>query len=160
MSAIGINKSHEQLSSPWRKPELLARSMLAVLVTPLTLAVFYALFELPIGRVSPFQVLLQVGKVTFLPVIAGLIIQRFVPRMAASIARPVQVIANGLFLLLLVLIAVIPAITPDLRQMFIPTVLAYMLLGGILAFPYSAWCKRQISREAVYRKTVSKKKVS
>jgi predicted Na+-dependent transporter len=120
----------------------------------------YALFEFLIGRVSLFQVLLQVGEVMFLPVIAGLLNQRFVPRMAASIARPVQVIANALLLLLLVLIAVILAITPDLRQMYIPTVLAYMLLGGILAFPYSAWCKRQIPRKAVDRKMVSKKKVS
>ena len=180
MFAIGINSSLEQLTSLWRKPELLLRSllaaivlvplvafillwlldlppavatglallaaapgapvmtrrsqmagadptyvtslqltlaMLAVLVTPLTLAVFYSLFELPIGRVSPFHVLLQVGKVTILPVIAGLLIQRFVPRIAASIARPVQVIANALFLLLVVLPVVILAITPDLRQM-------------------------------------------
>jgi len=136
--AIGINSSHEQLTSLWREPALLLRSllaaivlvplvvllllwlldlppgvaaglsilaaapgaplmikrsqmaggdttyaaslqmtlvMLAVLVTPLTLAVFYALFELPIERVSSFQVLLQVGEVTFLPVIAGLLIQ-------------------------------------------------------------------------------------
>ncbi|MFO7646260.1 MAG: hypothetical protein R6W95_17895 [Desulfosarcina sp.] len=135
MFAIGINSSHEQLTSLWRKPALLLRSllaaivlvplvvllllwlldlppgvaaglsilaaapgaplmikrsqmaggdttyaaslqmtlvMLAVLVTPLTLAIFYALFDLPIDRVSPFQVLLQVGEVTFLPVIAGL----------------------------------------------------------------------------------------
>ena len=198
----------------------LTLAMLAVLVTPLTLAVFYALFELPIERVSPFQVLLQVGKVTFLPVIAGLLIQRFVPRIAASIARPVQVIANVLFILLLVLIVVILAIAPDFRamlnlggvslaailimaaaalaighflggptrqqrsalavaciarnvglalfiaalfdygQMFVPTMLAYMLFGGILAFPYSLWSKRQISKEAIDRKMVLKKKVS
>ena len=198
----------------------LTLAMLAVLVTPLTLAVFYALFELPIERVSPFQVLLQVGKVTFLPVIAGLLIQRFVPRIAASIARPVQVIANVLFILLLVLIVVILAIAPDARamlnlggvslaailimaaaalaighflggptrqqrsalaiaciarnvglalfiaalfdygQMFVPTMLAYMLFGGILAFPYSLWSKRRISKEAIDRKMVLKKKVS
>lgn len=283
MFAIGINSSHEQLTSLWRKPELLLRSllaaivlvplvafillwlldlppgvaaglsilaaspgapvttkrsqmaggdptyvaslqltlaMLAVLVTPLTLAVFYALFDLPIERVSPFRVLLQVGEVTFLPAIAGLLIQRFAPRIAASIARPVQVIANALFLLLLVLVVVILAITPDLRQMlnlgglsvsailimaaaaiaighflggptrqqrsalaiaciarnvglalfiaalfdygqlFVPTMLAYVLFGFIVAFPYSLWSKRQISKEAIDRKMVMKKKVS
>lgn len=189
MLAIGINSSLEQLTSLWRKPELLVRSllaaivlvplvvfillwlldlppgvaaglsilaaspgapvmakrsqmaggdptyvaslqltlaMLAVLVTPLTLAVFYALFELPIERVSPFRVLLQVGEVTFLPAIVGLLIQRFAPRIAASIARPVQVIANALFLLLLVLVVVILAITPDLRQT--------LNLGGAIRF--------------------------
>jgi BASS family bile acid:Na+ symporter len=182
----------------------LTLAMLAVLVTPLTLAVFYAVFDLPIERVSLFQVLLQVGEVTLLPVIAGLLIQRFVPGIAASIARPVQVIANVLFLLLLGLVVVILAIAPDVRamlnlggvslaailimaaaalaighflggptrqqrsalaiaciarnvglalfiaalfdygQMFVPTMLTYMLLGGILAFPYSLWSKRQI----------------
>jgi len=43
--------------------------------------------------------------------------------------------------------------------MFIPTMLAYMLLGGILALPYSLWSKRQISREAVDRNMILKKKV-
>jgi len=48
----------------------------------------------------------------------------------------------------------------DYGQMFVPTMLAYMLFGGILAFPYSLWSKRQISKEAIDRKMVLKKKVS
>lgn len=268
MFAMGINHSYGQLTSLWREPKLLLRSlaavivlvplaailllwllplsppvaaglailaaapgaplttkrshmaggdptyaaslqltlaMLAVLVTPLTLRLFYALFDLPIERISPFRVLLQVGEITFFPVIAGLLIQRFAPGISTSIARPVQVIANALFLLLLALVVMILAFASDVRQMlnlgglslsailimagaalaighfsggprrqqrsalavacvarnvglalfiaalfdygqqFIPTMLAYMILGGILAFPYGAWIKRQIA---------------
>ena len=266
MFAIGVNHSLEQLTSLWRRPGLLLRSLLAVIVmvplvvalllwlfdlpiavatglavlaaapgapltykrtqmaageptyaaslqltlallavviTPLTLAVFYALFELATERVSPFNVILQVGEVTFLPVIISLLIQRFLPRVARAIAKPVQVIGNVLFLLLLVLIIGLLVIAPDFRamlnigikpiaailimvalaltighllggslreqravlavasiarnmglaffiaglsdygQQFIPTLLAYMILGSLLGVPYGVWIKRQ-----------------
>jgi hypothetical protein len=34
------------------------------------------------------------------------------------------------------------------------SLLAYMLLGGILAFPHRLWSKRHISKEAIDRKMV------
>ncbi len=180
MFAIGVNHSFEELTSLWRRPGLLLRSLLAVIVlvplvvalllwlfdlpiavatglavlaaapgapmmykrtqmaageptyaaslqltlallavvvTPLTLAVFYALFELATERVSPFNVILQVGEVTFLPVIISLLIQRFLPKFAKAIAKPVKVIGNVLFLLLLALIIVLLVIAPDFRAM-------------------------------------------
>ncbi|MFZ0727344.1 MAG: bile acid:sodium symporter [Desulfobacterales bacterium] len=95
----------------------LTLALLAVLVTPCILAIFYALFELAIERVSPFQVMLQIGEVTFLPVIVGLLVQRLAPKLAGVIAKPAQKIANVLFVLLLVLIVVILAIAPNLRAM-------------------------------------------
>ena len=186
MLAIGVNHSFEQLTSLWRRPALLLRSLLAVIVlvpavvglliwvfdlpiavatglailaaapgaplttkrtqmaagdptyaaslqltlalsavvvTPLTLAVFYNLFELATERVTPFKVTLQVGEVTFLPVIIGLLIQHFVPRFAKIIGKPVQVIGNVLFILLLVLIVVLLVIAPDFR--------AILKIGGL-----------------------------
>ena len=36
----------------------------------------------------------------------------------------------------------------DYGQQFIPTLLAYMILGAILAVPYSVWSKRQIKSKA------------
>ena len=180
MFAIGVNHSYEHLTTLWRRPQLLLRSLLAViglvplvvglllwlfdlppavaaglavlaaapgapltykrtqmaggdpdyvaslqltlallavLVTPCILAIFYALFELAIERVSPFQVMRQIGEVTFLPVIIGLLLQRFAPGFTAVIAGPVQKIAGALFILLLVLIVVILAIAPNLRAM-------------------------------------------
>jgi BASS family bile acid:Na+ symporter len=154
--------------------------------------------------VTPFEVARQVGQVTFLPVIIGLLIQHFWPGIAGRIARPVQVIANGLFILLFFLVIVLLVVAPDLRamlwlgglptvvitimvgtslaighllsgppqerrsvlaiasiarnvglalfianlsdygQLFIPTLLTYMLLGALLAVPYSVWSKRQM----------------
>jgi BASS family bile acid:Na+ symporter len=181
----------------------LTLALLAVLVTPCILAIFYAKFELAIERVSPFQVMLQIGEVTFLPVIIGLLGQRLAPKLAKVIAKPVQKIADVLFVLLLVLIVVILAIAPNLRAMLnlgamplavilimaaaalaighlmggpprqqrstlaiaciarnvgltlyiaglcdygqqvIPTLLTYLIVGAILALPYSVWNKRQ-----------------
>jgi BASS family bile acid:Na+ symporter len=101
----------------------LTLALSAVVVTPLTLAVFYNLFELATERVTPFKVTLQVGEVTFLPVIIGLLIQHFVPRFAKIIGKPVQVIGNVLFILLLVLIVVLLVIAPDFR--------AILKIGGL-----------------------------
>ena len=271
MLAIGINHSLPQLTSLWRRPDLLLRSLLAVIVlvpmvvilllrvfdlplavatglavlaaapgaplttkrtqmaagdpnyaaslqltlalsavviTPLTLGIFYALFELGTERVTAVDVALQVGEVTFLPVIIGLLIQRFAPGIAGRLGKPVRVLANVLFLLLFIILIVLLVLAPDLRamlklgwlptaaiilmvgvslaighllggpakeqrsvlaiasiarnvglalfiaglsdyeQQFVPTLLAYMILGAILAVPYSVWSKRQIkSRE-------------
>jgi BASS family bile acid:Na+ symporter len=268
MFALGVNHSFEQLTSLWRRPGLLLRSLLAVVflvpmvvvlllwvfdlppavaaglavlaaapgapltykrsqmaggdptysaslqltlallavvITPVILAMFSVLFELETEQVTLFKVALQVAEVTFLPVIIGLLIQRFAPKLAKAIVKPVQVIANVLFILLLVLIVVILVIAPDLRAMlnlgglpvaaillmvavsltighllggprrdqrstlataciarnvglalfiaglndygqhFIPTLLTYMILGGLLAIPYAVWSKRQLT---------------
>jgi len=182
----------------------LTLALLAVLVTPLILAIF-SFFELATERVTPFDVALQVGKVTFLPVIIGLLIQRFAPGIAERIAKPVKVIANVLFILLFLAVIVLLVVAPNLRamlwlgwlpsaaivimvaaalaighllsgppqerrsvlaianiarnvglalfiaglsdygQQFIPTLLTYLILGALLAVPYSVWSKRQMT---------------
>ncbi len=183
----------------------LTLALLAVVVTPLVLMILGALFELTTGRVTAFEVARQVGEVTFMPVIIGLLIQRFWPGIAGRIARPVRVIANTLFILLFLVVIVLLVLSPDLRvmlwlgglptaviiilagaslaighllsgppqerrsvlaiasiarnvglalfianlsdygQLFIPTLLTYMLLGTLLAVPYSVWSKRQMT---------------
>ena len=180
MFAIGVNHSFEQLISLWRRPALLLRSLLsvivvvpmvvgvllwvfdltpavatglavlaaapgaplttkrsqmaggdstysaslqltlallAVVITPLILAIFYALFDLATERVTPFQVALQVAEVTFLPVIIGLLIHHFAPGTAERIGKPVRVLANVLFILLFVVLIVLLAVAPQLRAM-------------------------------------------
>jgi BASS family bile acid:Na+ symporter len=183
-------------------------ALLAVLVTPLILSAFGGFFELPTERVTPFEVALQVGEVTFLPVVIGLLIQRISPGIAGRIAKPVRVIANALLILLFLVVIVLVVVAPDLRamlwlgwlptvviiimvgvslaighllsgppqerrsvlaiasiarnvglalfianlcdygQQFIPTLLSYMILGALLAVPYSVysvWSKRQMT---------------
>jgi bile acid:Na+ symporter, BASS family len=182
----------------------LTLALLAVVVTPLVLTIFGGFFELATERVTPFEVARQVGQVTFLPVIIGLLIQRFGPGITACIAKPVRVIANVLFIVLFLLVIVLLVVAPALRamlwlgglptaviiimvgaslaighllsgppheqrsvlaiasiarnvglalfianlsdygQLFIPTLLTYMLLGALLAVPYTVWSKRQM----------------
>jgi len=181
----------------------LTLALSAVIITPLTLGIFYALFELGTERVTPFEVASQVIRVTFIPVIIGLLIQRFAPGIAKRIDKPLQIFANVLFLLFVVLLIVLLAMKPGLRAMlnlgglpiatiiimvvaslgighflggpsrefrpvlaigciarnaglaffiaglsdygqpFMPTLLTYLVLGSVLAVPYSVWSKRR-----------------
>jgi BASS family bile acid:Na+ symporter len=89
----------------------------AVVITPLTLAILYALFELETERVIPLTVAGQVAQVTFLPVIIGLLVQRFAPKVAEVTGKPLVVFANVLFILLNVSILVALVLAPDLRMM-------------------------------------------
>ena len=89
----------------------------AVVITPLTLAILYALFELETERVTPLTVAGQVAQVTFLPVVIGLLVQRFVPKVAELTGKPLVVFANVLFILLNVSILVALVLAPDLRMM-------------------------------------------
>jgi bile acid:Na+ symporter, BASS family len=268
MLALGVNHSFEQLTSLWRRPGLLVRSLVAVVflvplvvvlllwvfnlppavatglavlaaapgapltykrsqmaggepaytaslqltlallavgITPVILALFHSLFGIVIGGVTLFQVARQVGQVTFMPVIIGLSLQQFVPRLAEALRKPVLMLANILFILLLLMLVLLLALAPKLRGMLnvgglpmvaivimvvvslaighllggprrdqraalataciarnvglalfivelsdyghhlIPTLLTYMILGGLLAVPYAVWSKRQLT---------------
>ena len=185
----------------------LTLSLFAVIITPMILATCYAMFDLPIGRVTPLEVASQVAQVTFLPVIIGLLLHQFAPEMATRLVKPVQIIAKILFLLLFLVLIVLLALKQELRAMlnlggpstvaiigmvgvslaighflggpirarrsslaiaciarnvglamyiaglsdygekFIPTLLTYVILGAILAVPYSLWSKRQIKQQ-------------
>jgi BASS family bile acid:Na+ symporter len=187
----------------------LTLALLAVGITPLILAVFSFLFGLVIKGVTLFEVARQVVQVTFLPVIIGLSLQEFAPRLAAVLRKPVSMLANILFILLLLILVLLLTFAPKLRallnvggqlalaillmvvislaighllggprrdqrsalattciarniglalfiaelsdygQHFIPTLLTYMILGGLLAVPYAVWSKRQLTLKQV-----------
>jgi bile acid:Na+ symporter, BASS family len=272
MLALGVNHSFEQLTSLWRRPGLLLRSLLAVVllvpmivaillwvfdlppavatglavlaaapgapltykrsqmaggdptytgslqltlallavgITPVILALFASLFGLVLKGVTLFQVARQVAQVTFLPVIIGLAIQHFSPRLAEVLRKPVSILANILFLLLLLILVLLLAFAPELRAMLnlgalpavvillmvtislvigqllggprreqrsalataciarnvglalfiaelgdygqhsIPTLLTYMILGGLFALPYAVWSRCQLTLKRV-----------
>jgi BASS family bile acid:Na+ symporter len=187
----------------------LTLALLAVVVTPLILSVYFSIFELVIEKVSLLDVARQIGRVTFLPVIAGFLVRRFLPGVAARIGSPLRVLANILLIILVLMLAVLLAIAPDLRAMlnpggpavtaivlmvvfslaaghflggptqekravlavasiarnvglalfiaglsdygqkFVPTLLTYMILGGLLAVPYAVWSKRRVRLRGV-----------
>lgn len=120
----------------------------AVLITPLTLAIFYALFELETERVTPLSVAEQVAQVTFLPVVIGLLVQRFAPKVAEVTGKPLVVLANVLFILLNIGILVAILLAPDLRMMLrvgwlagaviVTMVAAALAIGHLLGGPSRA----------------------
>ncbi|MEE8511083.1 MAG: hypothetical protein V3S36_00485 [Acidiferrobacterales bacterium] len=110
----------------------LTLALLAVVVAPLALAIFYPLFELTIERVTPFEVASQVVRVTFLPVVIGLLLQRFAPKLVAVIGKPLNVLANVLFLLLMVAVIAAIAMAPELRAKLLlgwPAIAAILIMA-------------------------------
>ncbi len=95
----------------------LTLALLAVVVAPLILAIFNALFKIVGDPITPFHVARQVAEVTFLPVIIGLLIQRLAPHLAEAIGNTVRMLANFLFIMLSVTLIFLIALAPDLRMM-------------------------------------------
>ncbi len=110
----------------------LTLALLAVVVAPLALAIFYTLFELTIERVTPFEVASQIVRVTFLPVVIGLLLQRFAPKLVAVIGKPLNVLANVLFLLLVLVIVAALVMGPELQAKLLlgwPAVAAILIMA-------------------------------
>ncbi len=93
----------------------LTLALLAVIVTPILLSVFYASFPLETQRVSALSVARQIAMVTFLPVLIGLALQHFAPALCDKIRAPVSKLADILFLLLVVGMLAVVFLTPELR---------------------------------------------
>lgn len=100
-------------------PLQLALALLAVVVTPIIIAIFYALFDLSIERVSPLAVASQVARVTFVPVVIGLLLQRFAPRLVTKVKKPLNMLANILFIALILAIVAAIAFTPEMQAMLL-----------------------------------------
>jgi len=186
---------------PYTASLQLSLAVLAVLVTPLLLGVFYWIFDLATENVTPAEIARQVAIVQLLPVAIGLLLQRFAPRITAVVGKPLMQLANGLFLLLVLLLLVpafrilvhfgmLPILTivvmvaaslaighglggsdpheraslsvaciarniglalliaglSDAQKQLVPTLIAYMIVGAVVAVPYSLWSKRRIAQ--------------
>ena len=97
----------------------LTLALLAVVVMPIHLAIFFSLFELTIEAVNPIAVASQIARITFLPVVVGLLLQRFAPKFTTRIRKPLNMLANGMFVLLVLTVIIILAVTPELRAMLL-----------------------------------------
>ena len=93
----------------------LTLAFLAVVITPVTLVVFYALFDLTIEPIGAIDVATQVVQVTFIPVIIGQLVLHLAPRFAEKIKKPVALLANALLVLLVVAVLYVLFSTPELR---------------------------------------------
>ena len=85
----------------------LTLALLAVFVTPITLNILMTIFGHLSVKVTILEVARQVTMVQFLPVCLALLMQKFAPKLATKIAQPLTVIANGLFLVLIVLACIV-----------------------------------------------------
>lgn len=85
----------------------LTLALLAVMITPITLSIFAASFQEISGQVKILDVAKQVMIVQFLPIVLGLLLQKFGAKYAEAIARPLTIISNGLFLVLIILASIV-----------------------------------------------------
>ena len=97
----------------------LALALLAVVIAPLVLAIFYALFDLQIERMSPIAAAGQIATVAFLPLMIGAAIRVFAPDLAGWLKNWVARIGDLLFLLLLAVLVGSLIFVEELRQVFI-----------------------------------------
>jgi BASS family bile acid:Na+ symporter len=97
----------------------LSLALLAVVVTPIWLAIFFYLFDLTIESVTPIKVASQVAQVTFLPVVIGLLLQRVAPKFIDRVRKPLNILAVAMFVLLVLAVVVVLVMTAELREMLI-----------------------------------------
>ncbi len=97
----------------------LSLALLAVVVTPIWLAIFFYLFDLTIESVSPVNVASQVALVTFLPVAIGLLLQRVAPKLIARVRKPLNILAVVMFVLLVLVVVAALIMTAELRDTLI-----------------------------------------
>lgn len=95
----------------------LTLALSAVVVTPLILSVFYAFFELDIERVSVLKIASQIAQVTLLPVVIGLLVQHFAPKLVDRFGGLLNKVANVMFLLLMLAIVGLLVFKPEFRAM-------------------------------------------
>ncbi len=85
----------------------LTLALLSVIITPITLSIFAVFFQGIPDKVKILDVAQQVMIVQFLPVTLGLLLQKYGAKYAEAIARPLTIISNSLFLVLIILASII-----------------------------------------------------
>lgn len=79
-------------------------ALAAILTIPLLALLFRQTFDQDGWLIRPMDVALQVGKVQVLPLLLGILLRQKLPRLAERIERPLEALANGLLLLLMVVV--------------------------------------------------------
>ena len=92
----------------------LTLALIAVIITPLTLSLFYTLFDLDIEQVKILHIAKQVTQVQFIPVIIGLLLQKFSPNLVSKYGKILNLIAN--ILLIIMALVLLPVAIPLIFQ--------------------------------------------
>jgi BASS family bile acid:Na+ symporter len=85
----------------------LTLALLSVIITPITLSIFAVFFQGIPDKVKILDVAQQVMMVQFLPIILGLLLQKYGAKYAEVIARPLTIVSNGLFLVVIILASIV-----------------------------------------------------
>ena len=85
---------------PYSASIQLTLALVAVIITPLTLSIFYYVLEFDLGEIGLFDIAKQVLRVQFLPVILGLLMQKLLPEITNKYGKSLIFIANTLLILL------------------------------------------------------------
>ena len=96
----GVSGGDRQLAALLQVSAALA----AILTIPLLALVFRQTFDQEGWLIRPMDVALQVGKVQVLPLLLGVLLRQKLPRLAERIERPLETLANGLLVLLVVVV--------------------------------------------------------
>ena len=86
---------------------VVTQSVLAVVLVPLSIAVFNAVLGLD-ARFTPVQVWPVVAKLTLAPLLTGIVLRRFAPSFANRVARPVH--TTAMVLLVGGILVILPAV--------------------------------------------------
>ncbi len=117
-------------------------ALLAILTVPLLGLLYRWSFSLDGWEARPIDVALQVGQVQVVPLLLGLVLRRWRPRLADRLQAPLERLANGLLILLVVLLLLLlgPSLWTFLRSnpaaflamvlMAMASLLIGMALGG------------------------------
>lgn len=85
----------------------LTLALLAVFITPITLAIFAILFKEIPEKTTILEVAKQVTVAQFLPVTIGLLLQKYGAKYVDAIAKFLTFMSNGLFFVLAILLCVL-----------------------------------------------------
>lgn len=101
-------------------------ALLAVVTTPITLGIFFALLPFSFQVPSPFEVAKQVIMAQFIPLGIGILIREKFPNIADKIGKPLSKIAD--FLLVVITILILVLTFKFILQINLPSLVAIVLM--------------------------------
>jgi len=110
----------------------------AIVSIPLLADLFQASFGVDGWDIRPREVALQVGQAQVLPLLAGLLLRRWKPEWVARLQGPLDKLANGLLLLLIVLVLIKagPLLVPFVASNWLALGFMAVMVAAALAIGY------------------------
>jgi predicted Na+-dependent transporter len=123
----------------------------AIVSVPLMADVYRSAYSTTSWDIGPVEVALQVGRTQVLPLVLGMVIQGWKPGLADRIESPLNRVANGLFLLLIVavLFKAGPKLLPFMSANAMGLVLMVLMVAVCLGLGYALAGPNRLERITV-----------